>query len=85
MIFGGAKFHVPSPEVLRRLYEPAMVRQLWNGAVDGIPTIPRDGTLLREEGDSQVFIMQGGRKVAATSFPQADVRVVWDGGLAGIP
>jgi len=85
VILGGARFQVPGQDVVDRLFADASVRQVWDGALDAIPTIPRDGTLLREESSSQVFVVQGGSKLLATSFLPEDVHVLWDGGLAGIP
>jgi microsomal dipeptidase-like Zn-dependent dipeptidase len=86
VIYGGAQFGIPTPEIFNRHFDPAMIRQLWDGALDGIPTIPRDGTLLREEGSDQVYLIQGGAKALVTSPPSPNgVCVLWNRALAEIP
>jgi microsomal dipeptidase-like Zn-dependent dipeptidase len=85
VIYGGAKFHVPDPPTLTRLFPGRGWGQLWNGALDGLPTTPVDGTLLREE-HGPVFVMRGGHKTAPESpFLMKFVRVLWDGALAAVP
>jgi len=42
-IYGGAKFHMPNV-VFNQLFPGALVRQLWEGALDGIPTVLQDAT-----------------------------------------
>jgi hypothetical protein len=85
VIFGGARFHVPDPATLDRLFGGKSSFQLWDGAPAGIPTVPVDGTLLREENNSQTFIVQGGHKVAAPPSAVGTVYVLWDGALSQIP
>ncbi|MBK7537500.1 MAG: hypothetical protein IPI49_19435 [Myxococcales bacterium] len=49
-IVGGGIFLVPSVEALRAGgWDPSRVHRLWRGALDGLPTSPRDGTLVWEE------------------------------------
>jgi hypothetical protein len=87
VIYGGAGFHVPDPATLTRLFDPTQVCQLWNGSLtqNGIGSIPRDGTLLREESSNDVYIMSRGHKTITTSFPPENVRVIWNGALSSIP
>ncbi|HEX7298768.1 MAG TPA: toll/interleukin-1 receptor domain-containing protein [Solirubrobacteraceae bacterium] len=73
VIYGGAKFHIPDPWTLQRVYDSARVWNLWPGALDHLPVIPKDGTRLREEDDARVYEIVGGRR-----------RIVVDGeGAAG--
>ena len=83
VIFGGARFHVPDPATLNRLFGGQLF-QLWNGAPSGIPLIPVDGTLLREESSTQVFLIQGGHKVPVPNAVGL-VHVLWNGALSQIP
>jgi|GEM_PF-727605 len=91
VIQGGARFHVPNMGVLNRLFSTAQVLPIWNGALAAIPTIPQDGTLLREESGG-IFVIYGGAKFHVPNmdvfnrFFIADrVRQVWDGALDAIP
>jgi hypothetical protein len=85
VIFGGARFHVPDSPTLVRLFPRTPVFQLWDGALDGLGTVPKDGTLLKEESNGQVLVMLGGQRHRARFFSVSDVRVLWDGALAAIP
>jgi hypothetical protein len=85
VIIGGAKFLVPDMPTLTRLFGGIPTFQLWDGALSGIPTVPTDGTLLREEGSTQIFIVQGGRKVPAPPNTVGLVHVLWKGALSQIP
>ena len=68
VIYGGARFHVPDPMTLQRLFGVDQVFQVWDGALDGIGANPRDGTCLAEEGEpDQVFQIGGGCKVSGDS------------------
>lgn len=80
VIYGGAKFQVPSWDTLTRLFPGFFLRPLWGGALDHIPDCPVDGTLLREESSTQTYIIAGCRKVPAV--PTQSVHVLWDGALA---
>jgi len=91
VIDGGAKFHVPDPATLVRLYAATPWRQVWNGALNAIPAIPVDGTLLREE-NGAIWVIYGGTRYHVPNmdvfnrlFSTANVRQVWNGALAGIP
>jgi Common central domain of tyrosinase len=86
VVYGGAKFHVPDPPTLARLYAGRPVDQVWNGALNAIGNIPAAGTLLREESNPQVFIVRAdGRKVPAPVPVVGPVYILWDGALAQIP
>jgi hypothetical protein len=85
VVFGGARFLVLNPATLARLYGGKPVSQLWNGGPETIPTIPADGTLLREEASTQVYVIQGGRKVPVQPPYPGPVDVLWKGALSQIP
>jgi endonuclease/exonuclease/phosphatase family metal-dependent hydrolase len=63
VIFGGAKFHVPDPDTLLRLYGGwAGVQIVADGALKDLPQIPCDGTMLRDEQDLSPWLIEGGRR-----------------------
>src|SRR5690349_5729708 len=64
VIYGGARFHVPDPWTLERLYDTAQVWNLWPGATAHLRRVPKDGTRLREEGSNHVYEIVGGRRRA---------------------
>ena len=85
VIAGKAKFHVPDPVTLARVFPDTPYFQLWDGAVQHIPDIPTDGTILCEESCQQVFIIFSGRKFL---LPQPNILPairLWNGALAQIP
>jgi hypothetical protein len=84
VVFGQAKFLVPDMPTLNRLYGGRPIFQLWDGSVDGLPLIPADGTLLREESNTQVYVVQNGHKAPAPAN-STGVDIVWDGALQQIP
>jgi hypothetical protein len=91
VVAGGAKFHVPDPATLNRLFDPNAIRQLWDGALNDIPTIPRDGTLLREESGA-IYVIAGAAKFHVPDpatlnrlFDTSTIRQLWDGALNDIP
>ena len=85
VIFGGARFPVPDPATLARLYGGKPISQLWNGGPETLPAIPVDGTYLREESGIQVYVIQQGHKVPAQPPYLGPVDILWDGALAQIP
>ncbi|MFD7998541.1 hypothetical protein [Streptomyces mirabilis] len=95
VIFGGAKFWVPNPDTLFRLYGGwASVRQVPDGALAdaGIGDTPVDGTLLKEENAPAVWRMENRTRrwvvsptVLARHGGWAAVRTVPDNALAPIP
>lgn len=86
VIFGRAKFRIPDPQTLARLFSGVPVHQLWTNALVAISLIPVDGTFFREESSSIVFSIQNGRKrvVSSGTIPQP-IHVLWRGALAQIP
>lgn len=71
-IVGGAIFPVPSVDALRAGgWDPRRVRRLWRGALAGLPTSPRDGTLVWEEGaPGTQYVIYGGAKLRAPTDPK---------------
>jgi hypothetical protein len=93
VIFGRAKFWIPSPDVLEQHYGGwGAVQLVPDGALAAVPSIPRDGTVLRELSSAPVYVVQGGLRHWIPS-PEAlelyggwgAVREVPDGALAAIP
>jgi hypothetical protein len=84
IIVGQAKFHVPDPTTLNRLFPDHGYFQLWDGATDQIPNIPVDGTALCEEPCQQKFVIKNGHLMLADPalWP---VHQLWKGALAQIP
>lgn len=87
MVYGGAKFHVPNMDVFERHYGGAVMRQVWNRALDNIQTTPRDGTLLRED-NGAIWVIFGGAKFHVPDpdtylrlFGRGSLGQVWDGAL----
>jgi hypothetical protein len=94
IVFGGAKFAVPSVTELQALgHNPRQVRQVGAGSLAYIADVPANGTLLKERSQEQVSVIEDGTKHAITStqamdahgYSKDDVRTVPDGGLDGIP
>jgi hypothetical protein len=81
---GKAKFYIPDLSTLNRLFGGLPVFQVWDGAVSQIPDVPVDGTVLREESSSRVYVMRGGAKVS-TSLLVGHIHVVPDGALSRFP
>jgi hypothetical protein len=68
VIFGGAKFWIPSPDILNRLYGGwGKVIIVPDGSLNPVPTTPRDGTILREENHAEVWLFESGKKRHITS------------------
>jgi hypothetical protein len=94
VVYGGAKFGIPSAQVFEALgFDWAKVGKVPDGALAQIPDMPRDGTLLREMGNDTVYLISGQKK---SPFPSAErfvdlcqywenVRDVPSGALAAIP
>jgi len=53
-------------------------------AMGTVPDVPADGTLVRELGSAQVFLIEGGLKRAVAADAGAKVQVTPDGALASI-
>jgi protocatechuate 3,4-dioxygenase beta subunit len=85
VIYGKAKFHVPDPATLARLFPNSRFDLLWNGALDPIGLVPVDGTLLKEESSPQVWVIANGRRKVLAAGAPGPVRVLWNAALAQIP
>ena len=94
VVFGGARFHIPSPDEFAALgLSWSSVRIIPDGSLSGVPNVPRDGTLLRERSGPEVYIIRGGsafhittpQRFAELALSWWDIRVVPNGALAGIP
>ncbi|WP_336855443.1 membrane dipeptidase [Sinomonas albida] len=91
VIAGGARFHVPDPVIQRALFGTAPVHQLWDHAMDGVPVVPRDGTLLREQ-DGTVWVVLDGARLHVPDPPTLGrlyggepIIQLWDGAADSIP
>jgi hypothetical protein len=91
VVYGGAKFHIPSEEEFLALgFAWEAIRVEPDGALVSLPNVPRDGTLLKERSTPPVYVMRGGRKshipneqrFEELGFAWSDIRVVPDGVLA---
>jgi hypothetical protein len=68
VIYGGAKFAIPSPEVMQALGFGLTRWFVGDGQMASVPDVPYDGTLVRELGsDGGVWVMYGGARFAITS------------------
>jgi hypothetical protein len=94
IIFGGAKFWVPSPTELAALGRSfTEVTTIPQQTMDRFSTQPGDGTLVKERSHPAVFVCQGGAKFhipdpatfEAMGFLWADIGTVPDGALASVP
>ncbi|MCO5380749.1 MAG: hypothetical protein NHB15_00215 [Methanosarcina barkeri] len=71
---------------LSRLFLNIPLHQLWNGALNDIPTVPHDGTLPREKSTSQIYvILNGNKKKLESSNVVGQVHILWYGALAKRP
>jgi hypothetical protein len=85
VIYGKAKFHVPDPATLARLFPDLPTLEIWNGGLDNVTLVPVDGTTFREESHSQVVLVVRGHKVPAQPGPRGTINKLWDGALSQIP
>lgn len=94
VIYGGAKFWIPSPEELAALgFTWAQVKVVPDGSLVSVPDRPRDNTLLRERSRPEVFLMRGGSKfwipspdaLTGLGFTWSHVKVVPNGALQQFP
>jgi hypothetical protein len=91
VLFGGARFWLPSPQWVLRYGGWGQVHTYPDGALMTLPTIPKDGTLLREWSSPEVWLITAGQKRWVTAPPLLNqfggwsmVRIVPDGALASI-
>ena len=94
VIYGGAKFWIPSSAVFDALgFNWSNVRTVPDGSLAPLSAVPRDETLLKEQNNDSVYLMTGGRRSWVTSptrFQQLclspeNLRIVPDGALAAVP
>jgi len=91
VFFGGARFWLPSPEWVTRYGGWGLVQTYPDGALQAVPTIPKDQTLLREWSAPEVWVIETGKKRWVTTPPLlnqfggwAAVRIVPDGALSSV-
>ena len=91
VFFGGARFWLPSPEWVTRYGGWGLVQTCPDGALQAVPTIPKDQTLLREWSAPEVWVIETGKKRWVTTPPLlnqfggwAAVRIVPDGALSSV-
>lgn len=91
--YGGTKFWITDPPTLTRLgFNFFQVKLLVPGSLSKLPAMPIDGTLLREEHDPRVYLVDGQRLRWVTSpavmdarcLPWRHVRIVPDKSLAAL-
>lgn len=91
VIFGGAKIWVPDMATLQRLYGTDVI---WVSptVLQNVPTMPRNGTLLREENRPHVWLIENGTRRHVTRGELLDgyggwpvVRIVPDDALTSFP
>ena len=94
VVFGGAKFRIPDPPTLMTLgFDWSMVRVIPAGGTSKLSTIPIDRTLLKEQHDPRVFLVDNQELrwvkspavMDARCLPWRHVRVVPDATLSTLP
>ena len=94
VVYGGAKFWIPDPPTLFALgFDWSRVGVIPPNGTGKLLTLPINGTLMKEQHDPKVFLVEGGHRRWVTSpaamdarcLPWRHVRVVPDGSLTVIP
>jgi hypothetical protein len=88
MIAGVAKFHVPDPATLNRLFGRRAVTDMhhrWTGVIGKLPLIPADGTILHEEGAPLSYGRQGREEGTGEAGNPGHVVALEKGALNQIP
>jgi hypothetical protein len=94
VVYGGAKFRIRDKATLINLgFSVSQVRKLPPGGTAKLKRTPIDGTLLREQHDQKIYLVDNGklRQVASQAVMEArclsmrNVRVVPDKTLAALP
>jgi hypothetical protein len=68
VIYGGAKFAVPSEDALWQLGYGITRWYVGDGALASVPDVPIDGSLVREIGTEGVYVVQGGARFLVPSL-----------------
>jgi FAD binding domain len=94
VVYGAAKFHVPDPPTLNRLFPGVPIHDAQPGELEHIGVVPGDGTIFLEETTSNVYVIKGGAKTLIPNwnnatlsqmFPGYLLRRVWPNALSHIP
>ena len=92
VVYGGAKFHIPDPDTLGRLFGGVPIRDADAGELEHTGVVPGDGTLFHEESTGKVYVIAGGAKFHVPDpdtlnlvFPGFVLRAVWSGALDHVP
>ena len=94
VVYGGAKFWIPDPPTLFALgFDWSRVGVIPPNGTAKLRTVPIDGTLLQEQHDPRVFLVESGQLRWVTSsaamdarcLPWRHVRVVPDNSLTALP
>jgi hypothetical protein len=94
IVFGGAKFHIPDTQTLQALgFDPSQVNVIPEGGTSKLGTMPIDGTLLREQSSSEVFLAKSNQLLLVPNqtamerncLPSRLVRIVPDRALTALP
>ena len=92
--FGGTPFPVSSPDDITAIgLDPAAVEVIPDGSLGHLPAIPNERTLLREQTDERVFVVENGvlrhvpnpQEFDARGFAWGAIGTVPDGDLASLP
>ena len=93
VVYGGAKFHIPDPDTLGRLFGGVPIRDADAGELEHTGVVPGDGTLFHEAVDRQGLCHRRRRQVPRSGpghtanlvFPGFVLRAVWSGALDHVP
>jgi hypothetical protein len=94
VVYGGARFWIPDPATLLALgFDWNRVQIIPPNSIGKVPTTPFDGTLLKEQHDQKIYLVDGGKRRWVTSpaamdarcLPWRHVRTVPDHALAPLP
>ena len=93
VVYGGARFHVPDPATLTRMFGSRKVTQLGQGQLEHIGLIPWNGTLLRDQQSGEIDVVYNGKRYHVPNptvfdqmgFAGKQVHELWANGLKQIP